>query len=78
MKVKLLLKYINSFTAPAYILLKVSLIISILLMALAAAIMLVAGDCHTYTELAKKLFAAPQSVLLIGGLFSAVIEDISS
>lgn len=78
MKLKLLFKFINSFTAPAYILLKISLIISIILMASALVILLVAGDSYTYSEFAKKLFAAPQSLLLIGGLFSTIIEDINS
>ena len=78
MKFKKLLRYVNSISKPAFILLKVSLIISILMMAAALVILLIAGDSYTYLQLAKQLFSTPQSVLLIGGIFSAVIEDISS
>ena len=78
MKVKKFISYINSISKPAYILLKVSLIISILMMSAALVILLTVGDDRTYFELAKQLFAAPQSILLIGGIFSAVIEDMSS
>lgn len=78
MKFKKLLQYVNSISKPAFILLKASLIISILMMAAALVILLVSGDSYTYLQFAKQLFSMPQSVLLIGGIFSAVIEDISS
>ena len=58
--------------------LKISLIISILMLFSAMVILLFRGGDYHCLELAKELFAAPQSVLLIGGVFSAVIEDISS
>lgn len=82
MKIKKLMQYINSISTPAYVLLKISLIISILMMTASLVILLAVGeqnfDTYTYFALAKQLFAMPQSVLLIGGIFSAIIADISS
>ncbi len=82
MKLKKLLNYLNSMSTPAYILLKISLIISIILMTVALIVILLAAnkgfDDYIYISTAKQLFAMPQSILLIGGIFSAIIEDISS
>lgn len=82
MKIKKLMQYINSVSTPAYVLLKISFTISILMMTAALVILLAVGeqtfDTYTYFAMAKQLFAMPQSVLLIGGIFSAVIADISS
>lgn len=82
MKIKKLIQYLNSISTPAYLLLKTSLIISIIMMASALVLLITVGEqsfeTHTYFQTAKELFAMPQSILLIGGIFSAVIEDISS
>lgn len=82
MKLKKLVNYINSISTPAYLLLKVSLVISILIMLVAMVILFKAGELsfntYTYFAMAKEFFALPQSILLIGSIFSAVIADISS
>ena len=82
MKLKKLVNYINSISTPAYLLLKASLIISILIMIAAIVILFMAGkqsfDTYTYFAMAKELFTMPQSILLIGSIFSAVIADINS
>lgn len=83
MKIKKIIKHVNSFSVPAYVILKLSIIISCLLMAAAIAVQLAARgtDLFTYSHLctiAEYLYTMPQSILLIGGIFSAVIEDISA
>ena len=64
----------NSAALPAYITLKITLILSCILMAASIAGILFGWDRH----LVRELFTLPQSVLLIGGLLSVIIEDISS
>ncbi len=74
--IKKLMARLNSMSAPAYTTLKATYLLSIII--LAAALILLIIDRSRYIDIAKELYSLPQAILLVGGLLSLVIEDMSS
>ena len=74
--IKKLMERINKMSAPAYTTLKLTYIISILILSAALALLII--DRRRYLDIARELYSLPQAVLLVGGLVSLVTEDMSS
>ena len=64
----------NRAAPAAYITLKITLLLSCVIMAAAGICTVLGCDEH----IVRELFTLPQSVLIVGGLISVIIEDISS
>lgn len=74
--IKKLMERLDAMTEPAYLTLKLTYLISIII--LTAALFLFVLDRARYIDIVKELYSVPQALLLVGGLVSLVIEDISS
>lgn len=76
---KKMMKRINGMSRPAYLAIKVCLMISNLYLVGALMILVYAGsysgDTYELHLLAKELFNIPQAILIIAGIGSLLLED---
>ena len=74
MIIKKIVDRMNNSSNAAYIILKLTFILSCAVLTAAAAASLLGCDIH----IVRQLYSLPQSFLLVGGLVSVIIEDMSS